>query len=346
VPVSQARIEPGEEGIARLMLDRPIGTLARDRLVLRDAAATRTIGGGIVIDPFPPRRRRRTDARLAVLRALDAPEPAAALGQLLALAPGWTEKAPFARARNLPPPEAETVLAAAGAETLGDLAIARPIRARLESALMETLAAHHAAAPDQPGLQPERVRLLLPGRPPAAGFRALLEAALRDRHIEQDGPWLRLPSHRATLSPADEALWRCVRAALLADRFRPPRARDLARAFSIAETDMRATLKRLQRMGLLIEVAHDHFFLRETVAEMAALIADVAAADPGRVVRAAAFRDCVENGRKVAIQILEFMDRAGITIRTGDERRVRPDRLDLFGPAPLPPPAPASRPAA
>src|SRR6185295_4735732 len=47
------RIEPGSTVLARLTLDRPIGALARDRLVLRDATATRTIGGGVVIDPFP-----------------------------------------------------------------------------------------------------------------------------------------------------------------------------------------------------------------------------------------------------------------------------------------------------
>jgi selenocysteine-specific elongation factor len=37
------------------------------------------------------------------------------------------------------------------------------------------------------------------------------------------------------------------------------------------------------------------------------------------------------NGRKVTIQVLEFFDRAGVTVRIGDERRVRPG---MFGPAP------------
>ena len=33
----------------------------------------------------------------------------------------------------------------------------------------------------------------------------------------------------------------------------------------------------------------------------------------------------------MAIQILEFFDKAGITVRSGDMRRVRMDRLDLLG---------------
>ena len=46
---------------------------------------------------------------------------------------------------------------------------------------------------------------------------------------------------------------------------------------------------------------------------------------------AAHFRDGMDNGRKVAIQILDFFDRHGLTLRRGDLRRINPHRLDLFG---------------
>ena len=46
----------------------------------------------------------------------------------------------------------------------------------------------------------------------------------------------------------------------------------------------------------------------------------------------AQFRDQVNNGRKVAIQILEFFDRHGVTLRRGDLRRTNRHRLDLFRP--------------
>ena len=45
---------------------------------------------------------------------------------------------------------------------------------------------------------------------------------------------------------------------------------------------------------------------------------------------ASQFRDRVDNGRKVAIQILEFFDRHGVTLRRGDLRRINRHRLDLF----------------
>ena len=89
------------------------------------------------------------------------------------------------------------------------------------------------------------------------------------------------------------------------------------------------------RMGWADEVAHDHFFLRATVREMATIVAEVAAQAEGGAFTAAQFRDRVANGRKVAIQILDFFDRHGVTLRKGDLRRVNKHRLDLFGPAML-----------
>jgi selenocysteine-specific elongation factor len=85
-------------------------------------------------------------------------------------------------------------------------------------------------------------------------------------------------------------------------------------------------------MGKLDVVAHDHFFLRETIAELVQIAASLAAAGEGEngEFTAAQFRDQVHNGRKVAIQILEFFDRHGVTLRRGDLRRMNKHRLDLF----------------
>jgi selenocysteine-specific elongation factor len=330
-PLDVDRIQPGDSALARLTLERPIGALTLDRLVLRDATATRTIGGGAVIDPFPPRRGRRTPERLAQLATLEEPDAATALGRLLALPPGWTDRAIFFRARNVPPAIQAAVMLVAPAVAVAELAMAPATSESMRTSVLERLAAHHAAAPDQPGLQPERLRMATTGRPSPTAFRAIIESLLRGGAAEQDGPWLRLPTHRAVLSPQDEKLWQQARTMIEAERFRPPRTRDLARALATPEPAMRATLKRLQRMGRLIEVAPDQFFLSETVSEMLGIAASIAAGEPTGTLTAAAFRDHLANGRKVAIQVLEFFDRAGVTVRVGDERRVRSDRLGLFG---------------
>src|SRR6185437_413195 len=106
------RLEPGETASVRLTLSQPIGTLSRDRVVLRDSGATATIGGGVVLDPFPPRRGRRTPQRLAQLATLEATDAVAALQGLLDISPGWTERVDFLRAWNVT--DAASLQAAAG----------------------------------------------------------------------------------------------------------------------------------------------------------------------------------------------------------------------------------------
>lgn len=84
-------------------------------------------------------------------------------------------------------------------------------------------------------------------------------------------------------------------------------------------------------MGRVHEVAHDHFFLRDVVAEMVAVMDEISAAAEQGWFTAMQFRDRLENGRKVAIQILDFFDRHSVTLRRGDLRRLNRNRLDFFG---------------
>ncbi len=151
-----------------------------------------------------------------------------------------------------------------------------------------------------------------------------------------DGSFVRLASHTARLASSDEAAWAAI-AKLLggAERFRPPRVRDIAGATARREADIRRLLKLAGRMGWADEVAHDHFFLRQAVHEMVNIVGDVAAHAQSGEFTAAQFRDRVDNGRKVAIQILEFFDRHSVTLRRGDLRRVNRHRMDLFSPTML-----------
>ena len=86
------------------------------------------------------------------------------------------------------------------------------------------------------------------------------------------------------------------------------------------------------RQGRLDQIAHDHFFARATTLEMIAIIRELGAQAPDGWFSAPSFRDRVQNGRKVAIQILDFFDRLGLTLRRGDLRRVNPHRIDMFSP--------------
>jgi selenocysteine-specific elongation factor len=107
--------------------------------------------------------------------------------------------------------------------------------------------------------------------------------------------------------------------------------RDIATTLHAPEAEVRRLLKLAARMGRVDEVALDHFFLRMTMAEIVAIAEQLQSAAPASSFSAADLRDQLGSGRKVAIQILEFLDRHGVTLRRDDLRRVNPLRRDLFG---------------
>ena len=336
VLLGEGPIAPGETADVQLVLDRPIAAAIADRFVIRDPSAQRTMGGGSFIDLRPPSRKRRTWERRAQRAAQAIADPQAAFGAVLATPPFASDLAIFARDRALSAPEtrriADTlrlVLLEAGPSRI---AIAPDRWQAFTSMLVEQLAAYHAENPDLQGIGREKLRLLMEPRLPSAAFVVALQRIAADGQIVLDGAFVRLATHSVRLTPKDEAAWNSIAPLLGGEaRFRPPRVRDIAKTTSSSEGDTRRLLKLAGRLGWADEVAHDHFFLRATVHEMATIVADVAAHSEGGIFTAAQFRDRVENGRKVAIQILEFFDRHGITLKRDDLRRVNPHRLDLFG---------------
>jgi selenocysteine-specific elongation factor len=332
VVLLERQLAPGDEGFVQLVLERPIAAVAGDRFVVRDTSAQRTIGGGALLDLRARSRRRRTPERIAQLQAQALADPEAALSALLAHPPHFTNPDAFARDRGLSPAAFAAIAERTGLVCLegrGEkAAMVRPALERLEHTLLDALARFHADNPDLAGIGTERLRGGLEPRLPGPAFAALLQAQARAGHIALDGAWVRLAGHEVRLSPEDELLWEEAEPLIGgAARFRPPRVRDIAGVLDLPEAEVRRLFKLGARMGRVHEVAHDHFFLRDTVGEMVGVAAEL---DAGGLFSAAEFRDRLDNGRKVAILILEFLDRHGVTIRRGDLRRVNPRRLNLF----------------
>ncbi len=337
VLLGEGPIEPGGEADVQLVLERPIAAAAQDRFVLRDVSARRTIGGGRFIDLRGPVRRRRTLERRRQLAALALADPVESFAALLDAPPFAWDLAAFARDHTLSAAQTERLATQAGLVQLQAGVASVSMSAKhwrdFSADLVRQLAAYHGENPDLQGLGREKLRLQLQPRLPPPVFVAALQRLAGAGELVLDGAFVRLASHTVRLAPGDEAAWRLIAPRLGgAERFRPPRVRDLAGTTGRPERDIRRLLKLAGRMGWADEIAQDHFFLRATVREMIGLCMEEAGRAPGGAFTAAQFRDRVDNGRKVAIQILEFLDRHGVTLRKGDLRRLNSHRLDLFGP--------------
>jgi selenocysteine-specific elongation factor len=339
VPLEGEQLPPGGTADVQLVLDRPIAAAALDRFVLRDVSARRTIGGGQFIDLRAPSRQRRTAEREAQRAALSTADAQAAFAALLDAPPFAWDLDAFARDRALSAATMDAIAAALSPVILAAgparIAIGRAHWQRFVAALADHLAAFHADHPDLQGIGREALRTALRPCLPAPAFALALQHEDVAGRVVRDGAFVRLASHVLRLGPEHEASWRAIAPLLGGEvRFRPPRVRDVAGLVKQPEQDVRQLLKLAAKLGLVDEVAHDHFFLRATVHEMARIAADVAAQAADGRFTAAQFRDRLDNGRKVAIQILEFFDRQGITLNRNTLRRIQARYLDLFGSAP------------
>ncbi|WP_277182752.1 selenocysteine-specific translation elongation factor [Caballeronia sp. BR00000012568055] len=315
-------LNAGQFARVQLVFDQPVCALPGDRFIVRNAQANRTVGGGRVLDPFAPARKRRTPQRRAWLDALVSMLDTGRTEALL-------EQAPYGLTRSL----LEHLLGrtaspdnARGVNAHDDtLFIAAQYWDALNKRLLDTLAAFHERYPDEQGPDTSRLRRMAAPLASEALWRALVDDAVANQSISKSGPWLHLPAHSVTLDTNEEALAQSVLLSIERGRFDPPWVRDLATQHGTTEDDMRRLLKKLARRGDVFQIVHDLFYTRAAIDVLARLAAEQAHTQNGAI-GAAAFRDASSLGRKRAIQILEFFDRVGYTRFHRDLHVLRADR--------------------
>lgn len=308
--LNEEALAPGASARVQIVCHEPVGAWRGDRLVLRDASASRTLAGGRVLDPFAPTRYRRTPERLAELAACELPTVARRRERLLALSSLGLDLARFAQAEGLVQP-------------LEGWALGEEARASLTAKLLAVLADFHARSPDELGPDAARLRRLVAPRVAEPLWRQLLAELRGTGRIAVRGAFVHLPQHGVQLSAAEQRIAQKVAPRLATAGAEGAWARDLAKDCAEPEPLMRATLARLAQQGELHQVVKDLYCDTATMARLAA-IARALGGEHGNVT-AAAFRDATGLGRKRAIQHLEHFDRVGLLRRVGDEHRLRAD---------------------
>ncbi len=322
-----AELPAGAWAYARVRLEAPAVLTRGDRFILRAYSPPVTIGGGVVVDPHPPRSAIRTAAGRDRFRRLDPSRRdeddvvAAFVEERGAL--GVPAASLGARA-GLPPGAAQAVVdrleGSGRVKKVADLLVASAVIDERAAKLLEAVKAHHAAQPLAEGMPREEARERIFGRAAPEVFDFVVASlAAAGKIVARDR--LALAGHRVSLSPeearAQEALAGIYRDAGLA----PP---DLAAAASAAGVDLAVAdrvLKLLLRQKSLVKV--DELVFHADA--LAALKADVRALKSGQAparVDVAAFKERYGITRKYAIPLLEYLDRERITRRVGDARVV------------------------
>jgi selenocysteine-specific elongation factor len=294
---------PALSTVVRLTLRDPLPLHVGDRVLLRDpGSAAVTILGATVLDVDPPALARRGAAAAAGRELAAWPDPPSAADLL--------RRHGFLRAGAL----AAMGVAGGPKPVAGDW-LADPDRwASLRGRLAEAVAAHAKRDPLAIGMPPEAARAAL-GLPDRTLVEALArglrgQVLLEDGYLRPAGP----PDTREAASSLPPRLAAAVKAVLadLADA--PFLAPDAGRLRDLG-LDPRA-IAAAARAGLLLRVTEQVVLAPDAQAQAARILAGL----PQPFTTAEA-RQALGTTRRVAIPLLEYLDRAGVTQRLPDDRR-------------------------
>ncbi|MGE0815186.1 MAG: selenocysteine-specific translation elongation factor [Vicinamibacterales bacterium] len=323
-------VEPGGSADVRLRFESPTVVTRGDRVILRSYSPPVTIGGGLVLDPLPPRAGVRTARGVARMAALAAATPAdraaAARVMIEAAGPAGLSVRGLAprlgAAYGVVSAAVDLLVAEAAAVRGGDWVVAEASLRGPRTAVLEGLAAFHRAQPLAPGVGLEEARTRWFRLVPPPVVDVVVGALVREGRIVATDT-LALASHRVALSPEDAALqdWldRRFREAGLAPPDVSALAGESGRPGAAVERVLALMIKgrRLVRVDTLV------FHPATLNALKADVVAMKAAAPDGRAtVDVKAFKDAYNVTRKYAIPLLEYLDRERVTRRQGDARIV------------------------
>lgn len=344
--------EPGTRGFAQLVLDTPLPLCWGDRLILRDAAARSTLGGAWVIDTNASARGRASTRRQIALQHLAEPDVQASLSNLLDASPAGVELEPFERSRNLTLEAIRRLREGTGlvlAVSTGHADRAEADRphagigmaehhwAAWQETVQQVLTQGHAEFPERIGLrEPELARQAcqrylsdeslmreLGLRRALSVAHAAIKALIQQGSIERDGLFVRRPGHRAVLSPQRQALLERVQTLLAPAGLRAPIVGDLAAQLGMQRADLLIFMREMAALGHLLPVAPNRFYLPVALDDLTRVARELASASPDGSFDAAAFRDASGIGRNLTIEVLEYLDRCGITRFAGQRRVMR-----------------------
>ena len=330
-------LSPAEEGWLQLELHQPVVTIRGDRYILRRPSPGETLGGGVVVDPNPKGRHKRFAAEtLASLEALSKGTSADILLQAILALGAAPLKDVFGRA-NLETQAANQALQelvnagsivnledkSTGSNATGisfmpdDLVLSKGYWEQLAGRILLEIGNYHRNYPLRRGLPREELKSRLKDltRSSTRLFNTAVRRLELEERLKEAGPLVFLPDHTIRFTPQQQAKIDRLLAQFAASPYSPPNFKDCQA--EVGEDVLAA----LVDTGQLVAVAPDVVFRQVDFERM---VADIRSMIQKRgALTVAEARDHFNTSRRYVLAFLEYLDAIGITVRVGDERRLK-----------------------
>ena len=300
------------DALARITTDAPLVLRGGDRFVLRLPAPLRTIGGGVVVDPNP-RRRRLPGAWGDKLADLCGDASLRLRYILEAQATNGLAKSDIPIRVGCAPADVESLVLGSSFYNARHNLFVPEIVEQVMASVRRIVAEFEIRSPLSVGIPARTVRENLRVN------EELADVAISDleraKEIETAGPLLRRVGWTPSPTTRDLEATDHVAHDICAAEHEPPSVGELVTRYG---STVPALLRMLERQGRIVQVERDRYYDRTALDTMITQLRE--SLKPGQVYVPAQLRDVLGSSRKFLIPFLEFCDRRGITERRGEGR--------------------------
>ena len=327
VLLDRESLGPGEECYVQLRLEEETVALRGDRFVIRSYSPMETIGGGVVLEPNPPKRKRFNRETIEELRLKESGSPIEVLEKVINLNSGsFPDMHDLVKLSGKSEEELEPMLekliekgAVRTFQSGGQgVYMHREYYSNLLSKAGSILREYHRRYPLRSGMPPEELRSRLFGSRKGTFTDEILTSMEKDGVISINPRAVSLCGFVIQLTPAQQEMKQYILDLLERGGYSPPGESEIINQASYRKDEMEEVLDMLVESGEIKRIGEDMVFLAEFF-ESAVDTAIQHIKKDGSI-NLATLRDLLGTSRKYAMALLEEMDRERITKRVGDNR--------------------------
>ena len=327
--LDREEIKPGENAAAQLRLDVPVSLVKDDRYVIRSYSPVRTIGGGAVLNPMPPKHKRFRKDVIDGLSRIDALSPE----ELVSFC---VDRSGYRGATfndlvvmtNIVDKTLEQLIQGLlskkqiiQVDKENRLFLHASIFTALKQNLRQTLQAYHKANPLRIGIQKEELRSKIPSTLNAKIFTLLLNQMIKDEEIAAEEDTVRLFAHKISLGADQQDIRKRIIAEYSRSGLQPPWFKELSAELKTDPARSAEVLRLLVEEGQLVKVKEDLYFAAGVVKDLQERLVDFLTRN-GEI-STPQLKEMTGVSRKYVIPLIEYFDSRNVTIRIGDIRKLR-----------------------
>ncbi|WIV10629.1 selenocysteine-specific translation elongation factor [Proteiniborus sp. MB09-C3] len=325
--LDREQLTPGESCYAQLRLEEEIVAKRRDRFIIRFYSPMMTIGGGEILEPNPP-KRKRFDAD--VIKELEIKEKGDITDIIEEIIKDKSNMFPTVKDISvltvMTVEKIEEIIDRLKKENkilsfslLKDLHIIHVDYGKyLSDKISNELNNFHHNNPLKAGISKEEIRSKYLGSIKQKLGDSFINKLMDEGAIKLINQSLALVDFEVKFSPIQEEVKNEIEKKFLKNRFNPLKKEELYNELKYSRKDIDQVYEALLDMGILVRLKEENILHKEAYTEAVEIMKDYIKNNGS--ISAAQFRDLLNTNRKLAIALMEYLDDLKITKRLGDTR--------------------------